>query len=144
MYLKTQAHATDTFSGENSHFHHFCHFCLQTCVSYPYSMVAYLRQTRAILTIITTTAHQHFSAITWVSCHLQQLHCLLSSLFRLLTKRHPKIHVTGPCKKDVAPCSYVFLALTLKHRETHGCVVSTVATDALVLKHQAISIHNAD
>ena len=36
------------------------------------------------------------------------------------------------------------LALTLKHRETHGCVVSTVATDALVLKHQTISIHNAD
>ena len=34
--------------------------------------------------------------------------------------------------------------LTLKHRETHGCVVSTVATDALVLKHQVISIHNAD
>ena len=36
------------------------------------------------------------------------------------------------------------IGLTLKHRETHGCVVSTVATDALVLKHQAISIHNAD
>ena len=35
-------------------------------------------------------------------------------------------------------------SLTLKHRETHGCVVSTVAIDALVLKHQAISIHNAD
>ena len=34
--------------------------------------------------------------------------------------------------------------LTLKHRETHECVVSTVATDALVLKYQAISIHNAD
>ena len=34
--------------------------------------------------------------------------------------------------------------LTLKHRKTHGYVVSTVATDALVLKHQAISIHNAD
>ena len=34
--------------------------------------------------------------------------------------------------------------LTLKHRETHGCIVSTVATDTLVLKHQAISIHNAD
>ena len=34
--------------------------------------------------------------------------------------------------------------LTLKRRETHGCVVSTMATDALVLKHQAISIHNAD
>ena len=35
-------------------------------------------------------------------------------------------------------------SLTLKHRETHGCVVSTVAIDALVLKHQAISIHNAN
>ena len=34
--------------------------------------------------------------------------------------------------------------LTPKNRETHGCVVSTVATDALVLKHQTISIHNAD
>ena len=34
--------------------------------------------------------------------------------------------------------------LTLKHRKTHGCVVRTVATDALVLKHQAISMHNAD
>ena len=34
--------------------------------------------------------------------------------------------------------------LTLKQRETHGCVVSTMATDALVLKHQAINIHNAD
>ena len=34
--------------------------------------------------------------------------------------------------------------LTLKHRETHGCVVSTVATDVLVLKHQAISILSTD
>ena len=34
--------------------------------------------------------------------------------------------------------------LTLKHWETHGCIVSTVATDVLVLKHQAISNHNAD
>ena len=34
--------------------------------------------------------------------------------------------------------------LTLKHRETHGCVVSTAAADALVLKHQVISNLNAD
>ena len=34
--------------------------------------------------------------------------------------------------------------LTLKHQETHGCVVSTVATDTLVLKHQAISILSTD
>ena len=40
------------------------------------------------------------------------------------------------------PLCYIFL--TLKHRETHGCVVSTVATDALVLKHQTISILSTD
>ena len=33
---------------------------------------------------------------------------------------------------------------TLKHQEKHGCAVSTVATDALVLKHKVISILNAD
>ena len=37
-----------------------------------------------------------------------------------------------------------YAPLTLKHRETHGCVVSIVDTDGLVLKHQTISIHNAD
>ena len=40
--------------------------------------------------------------------------------------------------------SMAWTKLTLKHQETHGCLVSTVATDVLVLKHQAISIHNAD
>ena len=34
--------------------------------------------------------------------------------------------------------------LTHKQLETHEWVFSTVATDALVLKHQAISIHCAD
>ena len=34
--------------------------------------------------------------------------------------------------------------LTHKQLETHGCIVSIVATDALVLKHQAISIHIVD
>ena len=38
----------------------------------------------------------------------------------------------------------MWYSLTLKHRETHGCVVSTVVTDALVLKHQVISMHNPD
>ena len=34
--------------------------------------------------------------------------------------------------------------LTHKQLETHVCILSTVATDALFLKNQAISIHNAD
>ena len=34
--------------------------------------------------------------------------------------------------------------LTPKQQEAHGRIVNTVATDALVLKHQAISMHNAD
>ena len=56
--------------------------------------------------------------------------------------------VNQPSWGKFTPLAQLFslkrLLLTLKHRETHGCVVSTVATDALVLKHQAISIHNAD
>ena len=38
----------------------------------------------------------------------------------------------------------VHILLTLKHWEMYGCIVRTVATDAPVLKHQAINIHNAD
>ena len=41
-------------------------------------------------------------------------------------------------------CKLLVILLTHKHQNTHGCIVNTVATDALVLKHQAISIHNAD
>ena len=36
------------------------------------------------------------------------------------------------------------LTITHKQLETHGCLSSNVATDALVLKHQAISIDNAE
>ena len=38
----------------------------------------------------------------------------------------------------------LFLCLTHKQLETHRCVLSTVATNAMVLKHQAICIHYAD
>ena len=34
--------------------------------------------------------------------------------------------------------------LTHKHLEMHGCALSTLAADALVLKHQAFSIRSAD
>ena len=34
--------------------------------------------------------------------------------------------------------------LTHKQLEMHRCIISHVATDALVQKHQAIIIHNAD
>ena len=34
--------------------------------------------------------------------------------------------------------------LTLKQLERHVCIFSTVATNALVLKHQGISIHSVD
>ena len=33
--------------------------------------------------------------------------------------------------------------MTHEELEMHGCILSTVATDALVLKHQDISIHSA-
>ena len=38
------------------------------------------------------------------------------------------------------------MSVTYKQLQTHGWLLSTVATDAMVLKHQTIigSIHNAD
>ena len=35
-------------------------------------------------------------------------------------------------------------SLTHKRLQIHGCLLSTEATDALVLKHQAISTYRAD
>ena len=34
--------------------------------------------------------------------------------------------------------------LTHKQQEMHGYILNTLATDAVVLKHQVISIHSAD
>ena len=44
----------------------------------------------------------------------------------------------------IVELSYYFILLTHKQLDTHECVLSTVATDALVLKQQGISIHSAD
>ena len=41
-------------------------------------------------------------------------------------------------------CYVLFLLLTHQQLEIHGCEFSTVATNALVLKYQAISIHSSD
>ena len=43
---------------------------------------------------------------------------------------------------SMSHCGFIFL--THKGLQTHWCVFSTLATDAMVLKHQAISIHRAD
>ena len=39
---------------------------------------------------------------------------------------------------------YLFQKLTYKQLEMHGCIISTVATDVLMLKHQTISIHSVE
>ena len=39
---------------------------------------------------------------------------------------------------------YSLVPLTHKRLETHEFTLNTVATDVLVLKHHAISIHSAD
>ena len=57
----------------------------------------------------------------------------------LLFKKSKRYHLQSDCD-----FGQMTAELTLKHRETHGCIVSTVATDALVLKHQAISILSTD
>ena len=42
------------------------------------------------------------------------------------------------------PSVFQVVHVTHTHLETHGCVLRTVATDALVLKHQGISSHSSD
>ena len=111
----------------------------------------------------------HFMLVYSSECRNNQLLTILkhSILTLFLTKRHHNTVDTMQCNgNSIAKSSnhYIYvrvfcryysgvhlrigfqgrIGLTLKHRETHGCVVSTVATDALVLKHQTISIHNAD
>ena len=75
-----------------------------------------------------------------------KLDLLITNQFRQMAAVH-----SWNCVRCYIDKSYIMMTtkhglpfLTLKHRETHGCVVSTVTTDVLVLKHQAISIHNAD
>ena len=56
----------------------------------------------------------------------------MSSLEKLITLfRHQWV------KKNI------HLTITHKQLEAHGCESITVATDALVLNHQAIAIHSA-
>ena len=40
-------------------------------------------------------------------------------------------------------CTVIILTLTHIHLEMYWCILSTVATDGLVVKQQAISIHSA-
>ena len=46
-------------------------------------------------------------------------------------------HAPDATQYELPKVRYILSLLTLKHQETHGCKVSTVATDGLVLKHQA-------
>ena len=50
------------------------------------------------------------------------------------------------CSCDIIVIDFYQIKIFLTHKwqEMHGCPLSTVATDALVLKHQAISIHSID
>ena len=51
-------------------------------------------------------------------------------------------HGLRPKKNSGRPAAVY--GLTHKQLEMPGCMLSTVATDALVLKHQALSTHSSD
>ena len=38
----------------------------------------------------------------------------------------------------------VYIIFTLQQLETHGCILIIMATDTMMLKHQALSIYSAD
>ena len=55
------------------------------------------------------------------------------------------LDMAGPLLSDEIDKSLVpSFFLTHKNLEMHRYIISTAATDALVLKHQVISIHSAD
>ena len=68
----------------------------------------------------------------------------LLGIFQFIMRQTAEVESYVSGQRHSIICVASNLSLTPKHRVTHGCVVSIVATDALVLKHQAISIHNAD
>ena len=51
--------------------------------------------------------------------------------------------ITTTKQSTTKPCAY-FLGYTVNTWKSHGYLLSSVATDTLVLKHQAISIYSAD
>ena len=55
---------------------------------------------------------------------------------------YERLHNHNKTKHNKTVC--IFLGIYCKHLEMHGYLLSTVATDTLVLKHQAISICSAD
>ena len=62
----------------------------------------------------------------------------------LIMRSTVKIPILRSCPGAHIPLTLSLINLTLKHREAPAGVISTVATDALVLKHQAISTRSTD
>ena len=71
-------------------------------------------------------------AIIWTNAAILLMQTLGTNLSEILSKIHTfsfrKIHLKKPSMKWCQFCLGLNV-LTLKHQETHGCVVSTVATD---------------
>ena len=98
-------------------------------------------QTIYILHIYYLSSQYHIGCLVVRSCKILKT---WNSCFSIALKFSR--HLSSTCCQGACQCQCQSNTsiLTLKHWVTHGCVGSTVATDALVLKHQAIIIHNAD
>ena len=82
-----------------------------------------------------------------IDCVITTQHCA-SIFFQGARSSHNQAYWQGMQYIGIGPGEYILLThhvvVTHKQLEQHGCVLSTMATDALVLKHQAISTHSAD
>ena len=96
-----------------------------------------------IINIYQQISHNREHAILFFHSHFSHCSATCQGLVTISVNLSMRLLIPGPWalvkRKHLNINSW-----THKHWETHGCLVSTVATDALVLKHQAISIHNAD
>ena len=132
--------------------------------TYPVWETTLMLITKHVLTVpISSVILLYIRRIPWFIIDATTTHVTMPSLkpkFRAMTRwlnaHHKRTIASAYCCKIIAwravqhvimafPLLKIFISfLTPKHRETHGCVANTVTTDALVLKHQAISINNAD
>ena len=86
------------------------------------------------MNISKSKSHVNLINDVWVKCVVIVIQ---HWMVKITTLSEPKL-------TEVSVAIWRLLATTSFTHKTHGCVISSVATDVLAIKHQAINNHSAD
>ena len=78
------------------------------------------------------------------TCKWQDVYIPENKIYKLRSVRNTRLYFQGWGKFVCNKYGTLTTSLTHKQLEMQGCILSTVATDGLVVKHQAISIHSIE